>query len=213
MANEVALEFYDVALVLICSFGVMRRLQAGTAPQGCGSRGMLILSFSVNLLGLASNSLTYLLRHSQVLYAAMLTYCDLMVLISAGGRRKLAKVAMSLAVLALLSYMHYRRVMFPFGKFCGYLACIINMFSVGYELSANAAHQSHVVDLPIPREVLVSNVMCSGVYMLMILQEGEALYSSHVEFLRWYGNTVAVIALDLLRIANYTNPRAVTHVV
>ncbi|ESL06876.1 hypothetical protein TRSC58_05443 [Trypanosoma rangeli SC58] len=47
---------------------------------------------------------------------------------------------------------------------------------------------------------LVFSFACSVFYFSMLLEEGAALYSTHVEFMRWYVGTVGLGLLDLARL-------------
>ncbi|EAN97773.1 hypothetical protein C3747_70g156 [Trypanosoma cruzi] len=47
---------------------------------------------------------------------------------------------------------------------------------------------------------LVFSFGCSALYFFMLLEEGEALYSTHMEFMRWYVGTVGLGLLDIARI-------------
>jgi hypothetical protein len=206
MSSEVALEVYDLALVLICTGSVLMKQELLRGHQI--SKSAVTVSFAANFLGLVSNFLTYLLRHSQVLFAVILTCSDMTTLVwGLSRKKKTATIAVGAAVLALLCYFHVTRTLFFFGQFCGYLSCVINLFLVGLELSVCSGYQSVMGDSPTSKKFLFASLASHYVYFLMVLQEGEALYSSHVEFMRWYGNTVAVIALDLLRLGNHNNLR------
>ncbi|RNF02124.1 hypothetical protein TraAM80_06584 [Trypanosoma rangeli] len=47
---------------------------------------------------------------------------------------------------------------------------------------------------------LVFSFACSAFYFSMLLEEGAALYSTHLEFMRWYVGTVGLGLLDLARL-------------
>ena len=216
MNTEIVLEFSDVALVGICILGVTRRLHRQRGPSAassalachttsCSASSSELLALITNVLGLISNFLTYLLRHSQVMYAFLLALSDCIFLtssfaVASGKYRRELLLPMLAFLVVVLSLLHYWRMMFIVGELCGYSACLMNFFLAGVELSSGggAGHGVDVVVLQ-PSALLLCNMLCSCIYMAMIVQEGEALYSSHVDFMRWYGNTIAVLVLDLLR--------------
>ncbi|KEG09844.1 hypothetical protein DQ04_04541010 [Trypanosoma grayi] len=46
----------------------------------------------------------------------------------------------------------------------------------------------------------IFSLACSVLYFSMLLEEGEELYSSHMEFMRWYVNTVGQGLVDTVRL-------------
>lgn len=184
---------------------------------------------AADVLALISNSLTHLLRPSQVLFALFQTTCDALLLgreSCRGGRSKTVshvvvrfRYLFGLVLFALaLGGLHDHTIGFGFGDWCGYVGGLIQVFLLGTVLGSRRGPLLHVQtqqnDSPtmhhgghasLYRRVVaeyalerIAGCVSSLCYILMLFEEGEAVYSSHREFIRWYGGTTAALLADAL---------------
>jgi hypothetical protein len=175
------------------------------------------LTVACNVLSLISNCLTHLLRHSQVLYAMLLVMCDVVMAGRDRPHRRAGYMLSLLSLLVLLYILHERTWWFGFGDWCGYCNGLAQVFllgvvvgnhyhspsphtrnqasvgnNIGSSISAAVGHHL-VVEHTLERAAACISTIC---YLAMLLDEGEAVYSSHSEFVRWYVANAALLLHD-----------------
>jgi hypothetical protein len=185
---------------------------------------MHAMSVMGNVLGLISNCLTHLLRHSQVIYALFLVMCDVVMAGRERPRHRGLYLLTLMGLIALLYMLHDGTVLFGVGDLCGYLNGLLQLFLLGVTLGCPVAsapnfvlHHYHpfairsntvtvvngvsthtlVVEFTLERCAACVSTIC---YLAMLLDEGEAVYSCHTEFVRWYVANVALLLQDMVQL-------------
>ncbi|CUF04122.1 GPI-anchored surface protein, putative [Bodo saltans] len=198
------------------------------------------LSVACNVLSLISNCLTHLLRHSQVLYAMLLVMCDVVMAGRDRPQRRAGYMLSLLSLLVMLYILHERTLWFAFGDWCGYCNGLAQVFLLGVTVgnyhhstflsssngkhsaapsssvvggmsSAVVGHHHHhhlVVEYTLERATACVSTMC---YLAMLLDEGEAVYSSHSEFVRWYVANAALLMHDAILMWQFLRRGSVIH--
>ena len=190
-----------------CLLRVRRQLSCPMAVAGTFIDLPLTVRLAIvaNILSLASNALTDMMRLSQVLYALLLTWCDAVVL---GSERPFSgRVMFAVQVVVLLSLwlLYSHRAMFWLGDVCGYVSGVVNILLAAVVVGTPAS-SLHVgqkgprVAASYVAERLLA-MLGSVCYLVMLWGEGGALYRGHTELIRWYGNVVSVIGSDALLLA------------
>lgn len=173
---------------------------------------MHVLAATGNVLSLVSNCLTHLLRPSQVLYAMLLVMCDV-VMEGRDRPRRRGGYFMSLVVLLVVLYiLHEQTAWFAIGDWCGYVNGLMQVFLLGAVIGCPgnalvpvfvAKHgaavnvNTLVAEFTLERSTACISTLC---YLAMLLDEGEAVYSSHSEFVRWYVANVALLLHDAIQL-------------
>lgn len=176
------------------------------------------MSNCANVLALISNSLTHLLRHSEVLYALFLTSCDALLLSRERPSSRLTLLGLLAALLCVLTLFNERGWWFWFGDWCGYTGGVVQLILLGATLGGSSVTvlpaasncQASLLSRTLAAEFVMERVaacVSSTCYLIMLTDEGDAVYSCHMEFIRWYGGTTAALLIDATQLYRFLRGR------
>lgn len=191
------------------------------------------VAYYSNILSLTSNCMTHLLRHSQIFYAFLLAAGDALVLTRPAhhlrdetrlsrfrvgavlhrfARWRYVLLLLSLSLVLQWSYSHIEY--FWVGDIAGYVAGLSNLFLFGATMAGPSpvlvASRRRVRSEGLGQSVILEFVgerlaamVASVCYLYMLWEEGEAVYSSHMEVVRWYGCVTATLLIDTTQLVRF----------
>lgn len=148
------------------------------------------LQFLSSVLSLTSNCWTLFFRESQIVYATVLVVCDAQLMVWKPNMLVICLlVALYLFFLISVCGSPFFQAL---GLISGYTAGLMNLFLFGVALAFPGREPLREPSL---------GFVCAAVYMLMLFYEpGDDLYATHMELIRWYGSTGAVMLLNVIGI-------------